>query len=93
MFLFVFLAYHTLLFSTLPCQVPSHLFENYARTPSVISMWAKHHVTGAGIADLIGEIDVCIEEQHGSLLLPYTTAVCQSNHLISFISPLFLTRS
>lgn len=27
-------------------QVPSHLFEHFARTPSVISQWAKHHVTG-----------------------------------------------
>jgi hypothetical protein len=58
--LLLFIAYSSVLFSSRPCQVPSHLFENFARTPSVISMWAKHHVTGEGIADLIGEIDMSI---------------------------------
>lgn len=27
-------------------QIPSHWFEFYARSPAVISKWARHHVTG-----------------------------------------------
>lgn len=27
-------------------EVPSHLFEYYARSPKVLSQWARHHVTG-----------------------------------------------
>mgnify|MGYP003709804887 CR=1 FL=1 len=27
-------------------QVPSHWFEYYARTPSVIEKWARHHISG-----------------------------------------------
>jgi len=30
-------------------EVPSHLFEFYARSPSVINQWARHHITGKPI--------------------------------------------
>ena len=30
-------------------QIPSHLFEYFARTPSVVRQWARHHKTGQGI--------------------------------------------
>lgn len=27
-------------------QVPSHWFEYFARSPQVVSQWARHHITG-----------------------------------------------
>jgi intermediate peptidase len=30
-------------------EIPSHLFEHFARDPQVIRQWAKHHVTGESI--------------------------------------------
>jgi mitochondrial intermediate peptidase len=27
-------------------EVPSHLFEHFSRTPSVVCQWAKHYMTG-----------------------------------------------
>ena len=51
--------YIFMLFSSLCFQVPSHLFENFARTPSVISMWAKHHVTGERYCLMLGLEQTC----------------------------------
>lgn len=48
-----------MLFCSLCFQVPSHLFENFARTPSVISMWAKHHVTGERDCLMLGLEQTC----------------------------------
>lgn len=30
----------------LTLQVPSHWFEYFARSPQVVSQWARHHITG-----------------------------------------------
>lgn len=37
-------------------QIPSHLFEHFARCPSVVTQWARHHTTGQRLpADLLEE--------------------------------------